>query len=191
MSMQADRSNGWEDMASSFLASPVGTGIVESWTRLLPAGCAVLDLGCGPGTPRSSVLFQAGLTVYAVDAAPSMAQTYRRRFPTARVACEPVEDSTFFSRTYEGALAWGLIFLLSPDTQRAAIRRVASVLVPGGRFLFTAPRQTCEWEDRSTGRPSQSLGVAAYESILAASRLVLTASYVDEGENHYYDAVKQ
>ena len=70
------------------------------------------------------------------------------------------------------------------------IQRVARALVPGGRFLFTAPVQTCTWDDLSTGRLSESLGFAAYINELSKAGLTLLAEYVDEGDNHYYDAVK-
>lgn len=104
--------------------------------------------------------------------------------------CEPVEESSFFGETFDGVLAWGLMFLLSPETQRALIHRVASVLKPGGKFLFTAPAQACTWDDLATGRQSLSLGANAYKTILADAGLTLLAEYDDEGENHYCDAFR-
>jgi cyclopropane fatty-acyl-phospholipid synthase-like methyltransferase len=190
-SRDTDRSNGWEAVADVFVDSSVGVATIQAWTRYLPAGGAVLDLGCGPGGLRSEALVRAGLAVYAVDAAPSLARAYQRRFPSAQVVCEAAEDSAFFGRQFDGVLSWGLLFLLSPDTQRATIHRVAAVLKPGARFLFTAPLQVCEWLDNSTGRLSQSLGRDSYRAVLADARLTLAAEYEDEGENHYYDAVKR
>jgi hypothetical protein len=40
-----------------------------------------------------------------------------------------------------------------------------------------------------TGRPSRSLGAEAYLSALADAGLTLGAQVVDEGENHYVEAV--
>ncbi len=186
-----DRSNGWEVVAHHFFDSSIGVATVNSWASLLPAGSAVLDLGCGPGSLRSAVLNRAEFAVHAVDAAPSMVLAYQQRFPAARVACEAVEDTRFFGRLFDGALAWGLLFLLSPDTQRMTIPRIAAALRPGARFLFTAPAQLCTWADLSTGRPSHSLGAGEYGAVLADSHLSLVAQYEDEGQNHYYDAVKE
>jgi hypothetical protein len=39
-----------------------------------------------------------------------------------------------------------------------------------------------------TGRQSQSLGDEAYRKALADAGLTVVVEYVDEGENHYYDA---
>jgi SAM-dependent methyltransferase len=78
------------------------------------------------------------------------------------------------------------VFLLAPDAQANLIHKVARALKPGGRFLFTAPRQASEWSDNLTGRKSVSLGSDAYRQILEAAGLVLVGEAEDEGENHYY-----
>ena len=191
---QRDPSNGWEAIAPSFIRyisdSTVGLETIEAWANVFSPGASILDLGCGPGTPRSKALFEAGLEVYAVDAAPTLANAYQRRFPKARVVCEPVEESSFFGHMFDGVLAWGLMFLLPAETQRSLIHRVGKVVSSGGRFLFTAPFQVCTWSDLSTDRLSISLGRNEYSSILADAGFKLTAEYTDEGENHYYDAVK-
>jgi hypothetical protein len=87
-------------------------------------------------------------------------------------------------------VAWGLLFLLSSDTQKLLIQRVARVLKPSGKFLFTAPSQPCTWPDAMTGRQSISLGFTAYEEILRAEGLTLMGTEMDEGDNHYYLAQK-
>jgi SAM-dependent methyltransferase len=97
-----------------------------------------IDLGCGLGFPITEVLVAEGLNVFAVDAAPSFVEAFRRNLPNTPVVCEAVQDSTFFDRRFEAVLAWGLIFLLSPEDQRHLIRRIVDILVPGGRLLFTS-----------------------------------------------------
>jgi hypothetical protein len=47
------------------------------------------------------------------------------------------------------------------------------------------------WIDLSTDRPSLSLGAAAYESILAEAGLSSSAGRHDDGDNHYYEAVRR
>jgi SAM-dependent methyltransferase len=189
-----DRSNGWEAAAEAFIAdrdrTNIGVAAVAAWCRALASGAAVLDLGCGPGGPRSRVLHDHGLTVYALDASPSLARAYQQRFPVARVACAPAEEPSYFDRSFAGVLAWGLVFLLPEDAQRVVVQRVARALEPGGRLLFTAPRQVCTWSDLTTGRASRSLGIDAYRDELARAGLALVATHEDEGGNHYYDAVR-
>ncbi|MQA91818.1 MAG: methyltransferase domain-containing protein [Gemmatimonas sp.] len=143
----------------------IGVATVRAWARELPSGGAVLDLGCGNGVPISQVLIEDGFVVYGVDAAPAMTAAFHERFPRAHIACETVEDSDYFGRVFDG-VAWGLLFLLSADAQAALVRRVASALKPGGRFLFTAPEQACTWTDMLTGRQSISLGAKVYRATL-------------------------
>ncbi len=190
-----DPSNGYEAVASDFVAkrqqSSIGVATARTWARSLPPGASILDLGCGSGAPISMALMHDGFIIYGVDASPSMTAAFRNQFPDAHVACESVEDSFFFGRTFDGIIAWGLIFLLSADAQRDLIRRVASALNPGGRLMFTSPAQSCMWADLSTGRQSLSLGAEAYKAILADADMILVGEYLDEADNHYYEAVKR
>jgi len=192
-----DRSNGYERVAAAFLTgrggtrgAPIGAAAVSRWARSLPAGASVLDLGCGSGLPVSRILLEAGLRVHGIDASPTLVAAFRARFPDSPVVCEAVEDSTFFHRTFDAIVAWGLWFLLPAEAQRDLIRRVAPVLVPGGRLLFTAPARPQTWHDAMTGERSESLGAGVYREHLAAAGFVLLEEFEDEGENHYYDAVK-
>jgi SAM-dependent methyltransferase len=196
-----DRSNGYERIAPEFLAGrgcartrsqAIGVKQVREWARTLPRGAAVIDLGCGSGFPISEVLVSEGLKVYAVDASPTMVAAFRLNLPGIPVACEPVEESTFFNCTFDAVLAWGLTFLLPHEAQRRLIRRVAEILRPEGRFLFTscAGREPLVWRDAMTGLESRSLGAGEYRRQLAAAGLSVMSEYEDEGENHYYDAVK-
>lgn len=188
----ADRSNGYERVAVEFISarSNVGADVMRKWARGLPARAAVLDLGCGHGVPVSQVLIEEGVVPFGVDASPLMVAAYRERFPGVAIECAAVEDSDFFGRTFDGVVAWGLMFLLAPDTQALVVRKVARVLRGGGTFLFTAPEQACEWVDVLTELRSVSLGAEAYRRLLAAEGLVVVAEEQDEGGNHYYRAEK-
>lgn len=186
-------SNGYEAVAAQFIRardqSVIGVATVRGWAKLIPAGAAILDLGCGHGVPISAALMKDGFIVHGVDASPSLTSEFYLRFPQAPVACEAVEDSLFFRRTFDGIVAIGLLFLLDAETQERLIRRVAEALNPGGRFLFTAPIQRVTWHDILTGRLSVSLGAEEYRRILSEAGLGLEGEYVDEGENHYYACV--
>jgi hypothetical protein len=63
---------------------------------------------------------------------------------------------------------WGLFFLLDVDAQRRLIQKIVGALSSGGRLLFTAPKQSCSWQDAMTGRFSISMGQDAYREALAA-----------------------
>ena len=191
-----DRSNGYEGIAAEFVSTrstTIGVKRVRDWANALPRGAAVVDLGCGPGFPITEVLVAEGLRVYGVDAAPSFVQAFRRNLPNTPIACEAAQDSKFFDRTFDGVLAWGLMFLLSPEDQRRLIQRIADILVPGGRLLFTSPAEIGFGDDVMTGQETRSLGAEEYRRRLSAVGLSVAREYEDEdgGQNHYFDVLKE
>ena len=194
---RADKSNGYEEIASIFIPgrgrnrSGVGASVVAEWSQLLPAGATILDLGCGTGIPISLTLIERGFSIYGVDASASMTAEFQGNFPTAPVQCAAVEDSDFFGRTFDGVVAWGLFFLLGAEAQCQLITKVAAILPSGGRLLFKAPIQTCSWLDAMTGRASISLGQEAYRSALEVEGISLVGTYLDEGQNYHYSALKR
>jgi SAM-dependent methyltransferase len=190
-----DGSNGYEAVATIYIAGrgsrphvgdSIGAAVVKAWAGAFPSGATVLDLGSGPGEPSTRILQEAGLTTYAVDASPTMVAAFRERFPGVPVERKSVEASEFFNQTFDGVLAWGLLFLLDPAAQALVIEKVAHALNPGGRFLFTAPKEPIEWLDGMTDRQSQSLGAQTYERLLRDAGLTWVADAQDEGENYYY-----
>jgi SAM-dependent methyltransferase len=173
-----DWSNGYEGVASEFLAgrgsahsAGIGVQTVRNWARTLPAGATVIDLGCGSGFPITQILVTAGLNVYALDAAPSLVQAFRHNLPNIPVVCESVQNSAFFNRTFEAVVAWGLIFLLTPEDQQQLLQRIAGILAPEGRLLFTSPAEPVAWNDAMTGLESRSLGATEYRGQLLDSVL--------------------
>jgi 2-polyprenyl-3-methyl-5-hydroxy-6-metoxy-1,4-benzoquinol methylase len=189
-----DRSNGYEGIAAAFVgarSATIGVKRVRDWAKALPRGAAVVDLGCGPGLPITEVLVAEGLSVHGVDAAPSFVQAFRRNLPNTPIACEAVQDSKFFDRTFDGVLAWGLMFMLSPEDQGRLIQRVADILVPDGRLLFTSPAEIGSGDDVMTGLETRSLGAEEYRRRLSAVGLSVAREYQDEGGNHYFDVFKQ
>ena len=191
-----DKSNGYENIATTFIKSRgqaingTGTSSVRNWARTLPATATVLDLGCGTGIPISKVLIDEGVTVYGVDASPALARAFQQNFPNILIACESVEDSLFFSRKFDGIIAWGLMFLISKEAQTRVIQKATNSLQIGGKLLFTAPHQETEWKDVMTKQRSISLGAKKYRELLSLSGLSLIEEFEDEGDNYYFNAVK-
>ena len=88
------------------------------------------------------------------------------------------------------SIAVGLTFLLAEPDQLKLIERVGRALRPGGRYLLSAPRRACTWQDIQTGHTSHSLGETCYEQLLHGAGMHLTNVLVDEGGNDYFDAMK-
>jgi len=188
-----DNSEGWEAIAERFMRvrSPIGTALIRRWAqdRLAPSA-AIIDIGCGSGVPIARALVGDGFRVSGIDASPTLIDAFRRNLPGSPAACECAQESSFFGRTFAGAILIGLVFLLKSEDQRQLLTRIADALAPSGRLLFTAPRESCEWYDTLTGRLSISLGEDAYAQHLNAAGLTIFCCLTDEGGNNYYDVMK-
>lgn len=192
-----DESNGYEGIAELFISgrgrafNGIGSSTVRAWARTFSKGLSVLDLGCGTGIPVTKILLEEGLIAYGVDASRKMVADFRQNFPGVPVACESVERSPFFNRTFDGIIAVGLMFLLPEAAQRKLISKMAAALNPGGKMLFTSTVSKQEWKDIMTDQLSWSLGAGQYRALIAASGLFIGEEYQDEGENHYFSGIRQ
>jgi len=193
MNRTPDSSNGYEAIADTFVRArtpTAGPRVVREWAERLSPGASILDLGCGFGIPISQTLIDTGFAVHGVDASATLVSGFRERFPNVPVEHNSIEQSHFFGRTFDAVVAWGLMFILPVESQPVLIAKAARALVPGGHFLFTAPKQPCTWEDGLTGLPSTSLGQEFYERELSSHGLAVIGHDEDEGENYYYFARK-
>ena len=190
--MSTDSASAYEQHARQFLASrdesTVGINIVERWAQSLDAGADVLEIACGGGIPVSRTLIDQGLHLWACDSSPTLVEEFTLRFPGTPVQCARVQDCNYFERSFDAVVSIGLVFLLNEQDQLALIDRVSEVLVPDGRFLFTAPAEICTWADVTTGHECRSLGRNRYDETLQKAGFRLLCEYRDEGENHYFDA---
>lgn len=192
-----DESNGYENIADLYIkgrgqaVDGIGSSTVRVWARTFNSGSVVLDIGSGTGIPVTKILVEEGLSAYALDASPKMIEAFRRNFPNVPVACEPVEKSPFFNRSFDGIIAVGLVFLLSEESQRALIPKMAAALHTGGRLLFTAPLHKVEWKDAMTEQLSRSLGAEQYRALISSAGLSIVEEFDDEGGNHYFNVIRK
>lgn len=189
--MDLDSVRAYEHHARRFLSvrdrSTIGIGVIEQWAQSLAEGSDVLEIACGGGLPVTRTLAAAGLTLWAVDSSPTLVSEFKVRFPDIPIDCAHALESDYFERTFRAVISIGLVFLLSEDDQVAFIHRVSDLLLPGGRFLFTAPVEIGTWSDMNTGHKCRSLGRERYERILQSAQFRLLDTYGDEGQNNYYD----
>ena len=85
------------------------------------------------------------------------------------------------------------MFHLTPDQQRRAVAQVASVLKPGGLFLFTSGDVDGDKEgDPMNGVPFHyySFTLDGYRDLLSDHGLNLEKMHKDNGDNCYYLARK-
>jgi cyclopropane fatty-acyl-phospholipid synthase-like methyltransferase len=170
--------------------SQTGADIVARWSRELPPGADVIEIACGGGYPVSRVLLESGVNLWAIDASATLIERFRSRFPGVPTQCSSALESDYFGRKFAAAIAIGLLFLLEESEQVAFLHRVSEILLPGGRFLFSAPIEIGRWRDTCTGHECRSLGRVRYVQTLQDAGFCLVGTHVDAGRNNHYDVCK-
>ena len=126
-----------------------------------------------------------------------MLERFRRNCPDVPALCAPIETCDFGGRTFDGAIAWGIIFHLTLDRQRQAIANIARALKPGAPFLFTSGDEPGDDPTGITGQmngvtfPYFSYGAESYRRLLGEAGCTLDDTHIDAGKNMYYLARKQ
>ncbi len=170
----------------------VGVSDVAAFARMLPPRAKVLDLGCGDGIPISQLLAREGFYLLGLDSSPEMIARYRANFPGVSTQCERVEEAHFAADSFEGVVAWGVLFHLAEAEQKAVIRQASEWLKPGGRFLFTSGGTAGMSESEMNGVTFRyvSLGANAYRHLIEQAGMCLEDDYSDAWENYVYVAKK-
>ena len=131
-----DRSNGYEGVAVEFLAGRGRAPSTAIGTRRVRDWARTLPSG-------------AAVLIWVAD-----------------LVCGLPRSCSTKASTFDGVVAWGLMFLLPPQEQRRFIQRIADILAPRGRLLVTAEAHAVVWNDAMTGLKSRSLGAAEYRGLL-------------------------
>jgi SAM-dependent methyltransferase len=166
-----------------------GVPEVESLIARVPIGASVLDIGCGNGIPLTRTLLGAGCKVLGIDSSTRMLERFEANCPGTPFICAPIQSADLEGRWFDAAVAWGVIFHLPHNEQRRAIAKIASVLKPGGLFLFTAGDEDGDKEgDPMNGVPFHywSFSIDGYRELLRANGLTLLGVHRDVGQNIYY-----
>lgn len=146
---------------------------LERFTRTLPRGGEVLDLGCGGGEPIDRFLVDRGFRVTGVDIAPSMIQLARTRFFRQTWIEADMRKFGAASSAYDGIVAWSSLFHLDHAAQEKMIQRRAVWLKRGGVALFnTGPNRGVSIGEFA-GEPfyHASLSPDEYRAVFAQSGL--------------------
>ena len=112
----------YERHAIAWDADRRNTGWHDKWwhdrfIEELPENAAVLDLGCGGGSPVAMYLVARGRRVTGVDSSTTLILLCRTRLPEQEWIVADMR-SLSLGRRFDGVLAWDSFFHLTPGDQR-------------------------------------------------------------------------
>jgi SAM-dependent methyltransferase len=156
-------------------------GWIDRFTALLPAGGAVLDVGCGSGEPIAHHLIESGFAVSGIDSAPAMIELCRSRFAAGTWQVADMRTLAL-GRRFEGLIAWDSFFHLRPEDQRAMFPIFAAHAAAGAALMFTSGPAFGEAIGSFEGEPLYhgSLDPAEYRALLDAQGFEVVAHVAED-----------
>jgi 2-polyprenyl-3-methyl-5-hydroxy-6-metoxy-1,4-benzoquinol methylase len=113
-----------------------GTWLAQLQERV-PAGGAVLDLGCGCGVPLARDLAASGYAVTGVDLSAVQVGRARRLVPMATFLHADATEVEFPASSFDAVVSLYALIHLPLDEQPPLLARVGRWLRPGGWLLAT------------------------------------------------------
>ena len=154
---------------------------LDRFLALLPAGAAVLDIGCGSGEPIGRHLIGKGHPVTGIDSSPEMIGMCRERFPRGDWRVADMR-ALRLGRAFGGLLAWDSFFHLRPDDQRRMFPVFRAHAAPGAALMFTSGPAHGVAMGWFRGEPlyHASLDPAEYRALLDANGFAVVAHAAED-----------
>lgn len=142
----------------------------------LARGSAVLDLGCGDGTPVTGHLVELGFVVTGVDLTPSQIARARRSVPGATFLVGDMVEVNWPDHAFDAVVALYSVLHVPADEQAVLFARIGRWLRPGGRFLLVVGDAAWTGVDDFHGEPMYwgDAGPEAVAGWLADAGLTVT-----------------
>lgn len=162
-----------------------GNGNEAAWLdrfcALLKRGSAVLDIGCGSGTPMAEYLISQGFAVDGIDSSPTLIALCRERFPQRSWRVADMRGLAL-DRLFDGLLAWDSFFHLSHDDQRRMFPIFKRHASPRAVLMFTSGPSHGEAIGSYRGEPlyHASLAPEEYRALLKENGFLVVEHVVED-----------
>lgn len=154
---------------------------LDCFLQALPAGGAILDIGCGSAEPIARYFIAAGHQVTGIDSSAPLIDLCRERFPCGDWHIADMR-SLSLGRRFGGVIAWDSFFHLDHDDQRRMFAVFAAHSAAGAALMFTSgpSHGVAIGEFAGERLYHASLDPAEYRSLLDAHGFEVMAHVVED-----------
>jgi SAM-dependent methyltransferase len=132
---------GYDELSYRYRGDAEGPASYTTWLAQLrervPAGGAILDLGCGNGVPLAHDLAAVGYAVTGVDLSAVQVERARQLVPAARILHVDATEVSFAPASFDAVVSLYLLIHLPLEEQPVLLGRIGGWLRPGGWLLAT------------------------------------------------------
>ncbi len=159
------------------------------FSRKLPRGANVLDLGCGTGVPIDRYLIGKGHKIVGLDISGNQVALARRNNPAAKYEAKDIQELQDSEYSVDGVVSIYAIFHTPRETHQGLFQKLRSFLPKGGVILVSMGAS--EWEGSEKDFYGTTMfwshfGPEKNRSLIEACRFKVTLDEIDEsgGESH-------
>lgn len=156
---------------------------LDSFVSAIQPGGAILDVGCGNGSPIADYLLRRGFPVKGIDASAAMIARCKAKFPDNDWAVADMRRLDL-KRRFDGILAWDSFFHLPRADQRGMFAVFAAHAGDGARLMFNTGPADGEAIGEFQGEPLYHASLAAdeYQALLQQSGFRVIRHVVEDPE---------
>lgn len=146
--------------------------VIGQALRVAPAGCRLLDVGCGTGVFLEAAI-AAGIDGHGIDSAPEMIDVASQRLGADRVCVQRMQDISDV-RAYHVvcALSWTIHYCETEAELDDVIRRCRDALLPGGLLILQVANDevmtgavNVDREPGASGEPDDTLFIHRFRPL--------------------------
>jgi SAM-dependent methyltransferase len=115
---------------------PFDMELLQQFSKRIPTGSKVCDLGCGPGH-ITEYLYNLGVNVIGIDISENMIKLAKERNPSIRFDIGDMLDLNLLDESIGGAMAFYSIIHICPNLLGQVFSEICRILLPNGVFLFS------------------------------------------------------
>lgn len=121
--------------------------LLTKFSKQLPKGSKIIDLGCGAGVPVAKFLVGKGYEVTGIDFADGMVKLAKKNVPKARFLKMDVTKMKFRRGEFDAAVSFYAIIHIPREKHAGIYKKLHQILKPNGVMFINACGSDAEgWE---------------------------------------------
>jgi ubiquinone/menaquinone biosynthesis C-methylase UbiE len=112
--------------------------LLAKFSKLLPTGSTVIDLGCGAGVPVAKFLVNKKYDITGIDFAEGMVRLAKKNVPKAKFIRMDITKMKFKPNSFDGAVSFYTLIHIPREKHAGIYKKLHRIIKPDGIALLNA-----------------------------------------------------